>query len=230
MSDVTLVPDNAARAGFVGTTNVGVAPAVAPAALAVAGAERPRSGQRHRRSLQPSAANHPRRFRHHAPGLQPLGKRHALRRLHGRRQLRQHALRQSAELGGGRPARTGGQRSGAARLLADAAEHGALRLFARQLFLHRRDAGGPAGLGCRRSDRRRGGRRRHGFEWRVADHRRRHQRRQQSARGAQSLHLRRPRRHHPRHPSDRSRRLVPAHSGQRQSWRRINTARLRSAA
>jgi hypothetical protein len=88
LSDVTLVPDNNARAGYLpnasGAQLRGSGARRAAASGAVAGPERAEPGQRHRRSLQPSPANHPGRLRNPPAGPQFLGQGHPLRRVHGR--------------------------------------------------------------------------------------------------------------------------------------------------
>ena len=152
VSAVTLVPDNNARAG------------------------RPGTGQRRRRGVQPPLADHPRGFRHHPPGLQHRAKRHPIRRLYRGRQLREHAIRQSAEFRPGRTARAGGQSPGTARFLAEHAQHRTRGLLARQLLLHRRDARRPARMGLRRPHRRRGDWRRHRAQRGLFHHRSRLQR------------------------------------------------------
>ena len=141
VSDVTLVPDNDARNGIVSGKTIGVAPSVAPLLALWPVQNGPELG-----SGIAEAFSHPlqairedfgtTRFDYNisqkdtlfgvytvddsfanTPSANPLSSRHR------------------------GPARAGCQRSGAARFLAQRAQHGARRLFAGQLLLHRPDAG-----------------------------------------------------------------------------------------
>ena len=91
-------------------------------------------------------------------------------------------------------ARTGRQHPGAAHLLLAPAQHGPLRLLPRHLLFPRQHSPfdpGTSRLPRGQARRRYRHRRFHRLQWRIADHRRGRQRRQQQCRRAQPLHLRR---------------------------------------
>jgi Carboxypeptidase regulatory-like domain len=112
--------------------------------------------------------------------------------------------------------RTGLERAGAACLFSDAAQHGALRIFACSILLHRRGAGTSTRMGRRSANRCGRNLGQHSIKWRFADHTCGCEHRKQQRYCPESVYSRRSHILDARQASDRSWRLAATAAIERQ--------------